>query len=1282
MQNLFVTIFNFFHTKRWLLFILVALLTITGGYFASKIRLEEDITKMVPSDEMTKNIDFVFSNSKFLERLVINISQADTNADPAPTLLVSYADMLTDSINRCFIPHYISKIIGRISENYMTGVYNIIYNNLPLFLDKNDYKLIDSLITAKSVGLKTSANFKILQSPTGHVMKKYILNDPLGFMPLALKKMESFQIYEDYIIEEGYIFSKDKKHLLLFLIPVNATNETSENSKFLSGLDNLIEVLKKTNNNIHAEYFGAMAVAVDNARQIKKDIALTVSIAVLFLMITISMFYRRKTVFFLLFFPAIFGVIITLAILYLTGNVISSVALGLASALLSNAVDQALHFLTHFRNMKNVRKVIQDLTLPLLMSTTITAIAFFSLILIRVEALHDLGIFAALSVIIASIFTLIVLPHLIQPSRHEKENELQHHTTFIDKLMSFQFDRSKILICIILAGTIIFSFTAGMVEFESDMSKLNFVTEKIRQADKNLLRLGNNSLNSLYLISSGKNLQEALKYNEKATSKIDSLVKAGIINKYSSVSNFIMSDSLQEAKIRIWSSFWTQNKKDRLKHELIASGKKYNFNEKAFSPFYSTLYKNFIPTDFSRLEIVNEMSLNLYIIESQEQTAIVTPVKSSPQKTNLIYSSFGNDSHLTVFDKKSVVLKFIDIVKKDNNDLAWISLLTLVVILILAFGRFELGIITFIPMFVSWVWTVGLMGLFGVKFTIFNIIISSFIIGLSIDYSIFIMQGLLQEYKLGIKTLHSYKTSIFISFLTTFIGIRVLIFARHPALRSIAFLSIMGIFSVVIISYTLIPVLFRFLVEFQRKKRVVPITLLDFIASLIAFVVFFISSLITTLTGTIFFRIIPNKNKNLMFVYRIVFMWIARFVIYIMVSCPKKIINPNRENFKKPSMIICNHQSHIDVLLILMLYPKIIVLINDWVKNNIFYGSAIKYAEFYPISDGYENSLDFLSEKIKDGYSILVFPEGSRSPDGAVKRFHKGAFYLAEKLQLDVLPVVLHGAGNIITKGEPFLKSGRIILKILERIGPASPDYNLPYRERAKLFRKFYINEYHKVVAEYETPEYFRSKLIRNYIYKGPILEWYLRVKLLLGKNYRIFHELLPGAGKITDIGCGYGFMAYMLNFLAPSRKITGVDYDEAKINIARHCISKNDNIVFICFDVVNYDYEKSDAFVLYDVLHYLPENEQKLVISKCIDNLAPNGIIIIRDGNTDLKAKHKRTRYTEFWSTKILGFNKTRNKLCYTSKAKIVEIAAQYNMAVQTVESSHFTSNEIYIIR
>src|SRR5690606_41984808 len=68
----------------------------------------------------------------------------------------------------------------------------------------------------------------------------------------------------------------------------------------------------------------------------------------------------------------------------------------------------------------------------------------------------------------------------------------------------------------------------------------------------------------------------------------------------------------------------------------------------------------------------------------------------------------------------------------------------------------------------------------------------------------------------------------------------------------------------------------------------------------------------------------------------------------------------------------------------------------------------------------------------------------------------------------------------------------------------------------------FRSREFAALSAELETTDYMRMPLIHRYIFKGPVLEWYMRVKLNLEKDYRFFNEIVPRDARIIDVGCGY----------------------------------------------------------------------------------------------------------------------------------------------------------------
>ena len=166
----------------------------------------------------------------------------------------------------------------------------------------------------------------------------------------------------------------------------------------------------------------------------------------------------------------------------------------------------------------------------------------------------------------------------------------------------------------------------------------------------------------------------------------------------------------------------------------------------------------------------------------------------------------------------------------DNfNYIGWACGFIVFFFLWFSLGSIELALLSFLPMAVSWVWILGIMSLLGIQFNVVNIILATFIFGQGDDYTIFMTEGCQYEYAYRRKMLSSYKHSIIISALIMFIGIGALIIARHPALFALAEVTIIGMFSVVLMAYLFPPLIFRWLVYAKGKERLRPLTLKNII---------------------------------------------------------------------------------------------------------------------------------------------------------------------------------------------------------------------------------------------------------------------------------------------------------------------------------------------------------------------------------------------------------------------------------------------------------------------
>lgn len=173
-------------------------------------------------------------------------------------------------------------------------------------------------------------------------------------------------------------------------------------------------------------------------------------------------------------------------------------------------------------------------------------------------------------------------------------------------------------------------------------------------------------------------------------------------------------------------------------------------------------------------------------------------------------------------------------------------------------------------------------------------------------------------------------------------------------------------------------------------------------------------------------------------------------------------------DFNKPAVYICNHQSHLDLPCQLMLTPKMVILTKDWVWNNPLYGLIVREAEFYPVSTGIEQLMPKLKSLVERGYSIALYPEGTRSENCRIGRFHKGAFAIAEQLGLDVVPMFLYGPGRILPKKTYHLRRGPIYMELGRPVTRAELNKMGDLRTQAQAMRRHYIEKYEIIANRIE----------------------------------------------------------------------------------------------------------------------------------------------------------------------------------------------------------------------
>lgn len=1282
MTQFFIGLYDYFERHKILFYLSLISCVLLMGFFALQVRFEENITQFFPDTKDSQNTIKVFDNLKIKDKIIIMLSSADTCQRVEPDSLIEAAGQLQQTLTEKAGGTLIKGIFAQVDQSLIGGATDFVYEHLPLFLTDTDYQRFDSLLTEKGIQAIMQKNYTNLLSPAGIALRSYILRDPLGLGSEALKHLQDFQLEANYEIYDEHIFSKDGSTLLMFITPVFSTGSTGKNDELIKILEEELQHVQGESPTIRAEYFGGPSVGVYNARQIKKDTILTSSLALLIIIVFISLVFKRKRSIPLIITPVLFGGLFALFLIFFIKGSISAIAVGAGSAVMGIALSYSIHMLAHQNHVSTVQQLIKEIAYPLTVGSFTTIGAFLGLIFTSSDLLRDFGLFASLALVGTTLFCLIYLPHFLKGQADVKQGRVLR---IIEKINAYSYEKNKWLVGGILLITVICFFTSQKVGFNNDMMSLNYEPQHLKQSEEKLMQLFDSDEKTVLFVSVGKDMNQATETYAVTNQKLLALKDQGLIKDYASASQFLISPQEQQLRLKRWKDYWTDEKQQQVREQLETAAAEYRFRPGSFDPFYQWLNQPFGEYHYAAQE--DDLSgklLNEWQTSADSITMLISQIRISDQNKETVYQHFSKDQDVVIFDRSYFANKWVSAINDDFYLILYISSFLIFFALWFSYGRIELTLMSFLPMLVSWVIILGLMGILGIEFNIINIILSTFIFGIGDDFSIFIMDGLQNKYRTGQKVLNSHKTAIFFSAFTTVVGMGALVFAKHPALQSISLISILGMIAVVLVAYTIQPLIFRFFIAGPASKGLPPYTLIGLIRTVLLFLLFFIGCIFLRVLIAVLYLVPVRKSSKQRLVCRLIQIT-CKGILLLATAVKKEHINKANERFQHPAIIIANHQSFIDILVLLSLSSKILMVTNHWVWHSPFFGAIIRYVDFYYIGEGYEQYMERMRKKVKEGYSIAIFPEGTRTYNGKMKRFHKGAFYLAETLQLDTLPILLYGNNKIIAKAQPFnIRKGIIYTEILPRIPADDLSFGTTYQERTKRISAYMKEGYARICREKNTTDNpaFYEALIQNYIYKGPVVEWYIRIKVKMERNYRLFNRLIPVQGQITDIGCGFGPLCYMLSMLSEDRDILGIDYDEDKIALAQHGWLRNEHLQFRHGNALEYPLPESDVFILNDMLHYMSYEHQRTLLLKCADRLRSQGMIIIRDGNSANTSKHRLTRFTELLSTRIFNFNRTAGELHFTTETQLRKIAVTCGMNVEIIPNDKYTSNTIYIFR
>ena len=815
MHKIFIPLYRFFKDRQVLMYLIMAVTFLVFMFFGLQLHFEEDITKLLPSSSVESQL--AFGSIGLKDKVFIQVTSSGDRLAPEEIgeMTDAFVDMLfeRDSQSR-----YISNILYRMEPEVGLNALDFVLEHVPSFVDTSAYRAFAKAIEPEAIAAQMQANYDLLmEDETGDALQM-IAYDPLNLKEAVLGNMLQGAVGGFNIID-GHFFCADSTVTIAYLAPAFKTLD----SKSARNFSRMMSKTKRDFETLHPEVkvlvHGDPIGSVSNAGRIRTDLVVTVGISLVLILILLGLCFKSFPFMWKLLLPIVYGTAFSLAVIYWYRGEMSLMSLGLGAIVLGVAISYCLHVLIHHFFVGDPEKLLLDESTPVFLGCLTTVGAFCSLLFTDSDLLRDFGLFASLALTGSTLFALIFLPHFL-PKRHADSGGVVFRK--ITRLNSLPYDRKKWFLALMVVIIIVGCIFSPNVNFDSDLRNLDFNSADELESEALFNAKNNDGFAHQYYATVSTDFDEAILADKSLIRILDSLKGTGIVHSYTDmIPKLFIPMEEQEERIAAWNAFWTNDRKKEVMKLVETNAVQLGLDPSMFADFQWLMDADYEPASLYESGIVPENLLcNFIECNADGQYMVFTDVALLFEDKDPVTVALLGNPKTFILDPFYYCKDMVEVIHDDFDIAVWISSLFVPIILLISFRNLLTALLSFVPMVISWFMVQGYMALIGLEFNLINIIISTFIFGIGVDYSIFITEGLLSEVRTGNRdVLTWHKVAIFFSAIILVIVISSLLFAVHPAIQSIGLSTLIGMASTIMISYSLQPFVFRQLLKIPAYKR-------------------------------------------------------------------------------------------------------------------------------------------------------------------------------------------------------------------------------------------------------------------------------------------------------------------------------------------------------------------------------------------------------------------------------------------------------------------------------
>ncbi len=784
---------NKFPLNKWALLTIILMTAAMGIQGMRQARLDTNILNALPTgDGIYRDAQYVMAHNPLQDQLVIDLRLTPADADR----LVNAADHISQTMAQSGL----FQSIG-LAEFAQAGpqLPDLIVQRLPhLFTATQLEQQIAPLLTRARIHQAMDANWRQLGQIDGIGQIRLLAADPLAFRNVVFKRLAALLPTSSSRYYRGYLLSADRTHLLLPATPNGAGTDTA----IALPLENLFSQIENQLAGtgappVQMTVMGTFRAALDNERMARRDVKRAIMAATIGIALLLWIAFPRPWIGLLALLPAIFGTAAAFWLFSLIHPRISVLTLGFGGAVISITVDHGIAFLLFLDHPGGATSqyASREIRAVGLIAALTSMGAFLSLSFSGFPILAQIGQFAALGIGCSYLFIHTLFAWLI-PSLPPTGRPIKPLQQWINRATGSHISRISFWPALALA---IMALPLAWPGFEVDLKAFNSMQPETQQAATHIQAVWGNVMNRSVVLIEADSPAGLQQKNDALVSLLDMDASA---RQAFVLSALFPGDNQRAENLNAWQLFW-QRHAASTRAGIQSAAARLGFTANAFDPFLNTLTD--APRPPAAIPAAFFSLLGITPAQSTYRQVVTLPAAASAPAAASRVETVFRSGLARIFDPNQYAGHIGRQLATAFIRMALIIFVCVTLLLLLFFRSIGWTLSALAAPAYGFVCTLALLTLLGRPLDIASLMLSIVILGMGIDYALFMICAK-QRYKLDSDDrLARIRLAVLLAGASSALGFGTLALADQAMLQSVGICAAAGISFTLLGTFLILP---------------------------------------------------------------------------------------------------------------------------------------------------------------------------------------------------------------------------------------------------------------------------------------------------------------------------------------------------------------------------------------------------------------------------------------------------------------------------------------------